>query len=159
MKIKIISIGNKVPSWIDAGMQEYLKRFPREYSINFINLSLAKRAKNIAIERCIEEEGQEILKVVGKDKDQKVIALDIIGKSWSTEELAEQVKKWQREGENINLLIGGPDGLSKACLEKAQIRWSLSPLTFPHTLVKLILVEQLYRAVSILTGHPYHRGG
>jgi 23S rRNA (pseudouridine1915-N3)-methyltransferase len=86
-----------------------------------------------------------------------VIALDVKGKAWSTEQLALEMKNWLQSGKNIDLLVGGPEGLSNACLEKAHEKWSLSPLTFPHIIVKLIIAEQIYRAYSILQGHPYHR--
>ena len=87
----------------------------------------------------------------------RVIALDVQGKQWSTAELTQQLAHWQQQGQNIDLLIGGPDGLASACLQKADATWSLSLLTFPHLLVRLIVAEQLYRAWSILQQHPYHR--
>jgi 23S rRNA (pseudouridine1915-N3)-methyltransferase len=96
-----------------------------------------------------------MLAAIGKGDG--VIALDVLGKAWSTEHLAEQIKSWQMSGRNMSLLIGGPDGLSEACLQRAEQRWSLSALTFPHPLVRVILAEQLYRAWSINNNHPYHR--
>lgn len=86
-----------------------------------------------------------------------VIALDIKGQLWSTEQLAAHLQKWQQAGKNIDLLIGGPEGLAPACLQAAQEKWSLSPLTFPHFLIKLLISEQIYRAWSILNHHPYHK--
>ena len=86
-----------------------------------------------------------------------VIALDVKGKLWSTEQLAEQLEHWHQDGRNIDLLIGGPEGLAPACLMQAQTTWSLSPLTFPHIIVRLIVAEQIYRAWSIMQNHPYHR--
>jgi 23S rRNA (pseudouridine1915-N3)-methyltransferase len=86
-----------------------------------------------------------------------VIALDIKGHQWSTEQLTAELKTWQTDGRHVDLLIGGPDGLSKTCLTLAHNKWSLSPLTLPHPLVRIILAEQLYRALSILQNHPYHR--
>jgi len=88
-----------------------------------------------------------------------VIALDVLGKSWSTEQLSGQLDQWLASGQDIVLLVGGPEGLSKACLQRADQKWSLSALTFPHPLVRVILAEQLFRAWSILSNHPYHRGG
>ena len=88
-----------------------------------------------------------------------VIALDVLGKSWSTEQLASQLDQWLASGQDVALLVGGPEGLSPACLQRADLKWSLSALTFPHPLVRIILAEQLFRAWSILSNHPYHRGG
>ena len=90
-------------------------------------------------------------------KDDKVIALDVQGKNWSTEQLAQNLSDWRMDGRNISLLVGGPDGLAGECLQRAESRWSLSALTLPHPLVRIILMEQLYRAWSIISNHPYHR--
>ena len=87
----------------------------------------------------------------------RVIALDVRGSAWSTEQLAEELSDWQMAGTNVSLLIGGPDGLSRDCLQRARQRWSLSALTLPHPLVRVVLAEQLYRAWTITAGHPYHR--
>lgn len=102
------------------------------------------------------KEGEACLRAVGKGD--YVVALDVRGKALSTEQLAGQFQQLRDGGRNVSLLVGGPDGLAPACLEAADARWSLSPLTFPHPIVRVILAEQLYRAWSILAGHPYHRG-
>ena len=87
----------------------------------------------------------------------RVIALDVEGRGWSTQQLAGQLERWMGDGRDVALLVGGPDGLAPGCLQAAEQRWSLSPLTLPHSLVRVVLAEQLYRAWTIITGHPYHR--
>ena len=91
-------------------------------------------------------------------KGSHTIALDVAGRAWRTEQLSEQLANWMAQGQNLNLLVGGPEGLAEAALGKAQQLWSLSPLTLPHPLVRIVVAEQLYRAWSILRNHPYHRG-
>lgn len=155
MHIRIIAVGNKMPSWVDAGYQEYAKRFSLPFSLELIEIPAEKRTKNSDIPRIIEREGKKILHVI--KPSHRVIALDVKGKGWSTEQLAEQLILWQQEGQPCDFLIGGPDGLSNECLKNSEIKWSLSPLTLPHPLVRIVLAEQLYRSISILQNHPYHR--
>lgn len=155
MLIRLLAVGTKMPAWIEQGFLEYAKRFSPACQIELIEIPAAKRTKNSVIERLVEEEGEKLLAAIKPGNH--VIALEIKGKMWSTEQLAEQLKNWQSERRNIDLLVGGPDGLSNRCLQKAETKWSLSPLTLPHPLVRVILAEQLYRAVSILQNHPYHR--
>ncbi len=148
MLIRLLAIGNKMPSWVTEGYHEYAKRFPPSCSIQLIEIPAEKRTKQAVIARLTEREGEKLLSTI--KPQHRVIALEVAGKSWSTEQLAEHLKTWQGEGRNIDLLIGGPDGLAKT-------QWSLSPLTLPHPLVRILLAEQLYRAVTILQNHPYHR--
>jgi len=144
-----------MPSWVKAGVGEYQKRLPREWKFEWLELPIGQRSKSQDINKAIRAEGESILSVLGPKE--KVIALEVKGKHWSTEQLAEQVSNWQMEGQDITLLIGGPDGLSTACRERADILWSLSSLTLPHPLVRVLLVEQLYRAWSLINNHPYHK--
>jgi len=155
MLIRLIALGNKMPAWVNQGVQDYSKRLLTSCPIEIIEIPLEKRSKNQSITRLVEKESEKILSHLKPGN--LVIALDIKGQTWSTLQLAEQLKKWQTNGRNIDMLIGGPEGLSPACLQKADIKWSLSPLTFPHPLVRVIMTEQLYRAWSILQNHPYHR--
>lgn len=152
MQIRIIAVGDKMPDWVITGFNEYAKRLS---NIKLVEISAEKRNKNASIEQIKQREGEKILSVISSHHH--VIALDVQGKLWSTEKLAENVKQWQTDGRPIDLLIGGPDGLAPACLQKAETLWSLSSLTLPHPLVRIVLIEQLYRADSILKGHPYHR--
>lgn len=143
MKIRLITIGHKAPAWLQEGYEDYAKRLPTSCALELIEIPAEKRP---------EEKMLASIKA-----DNYVIALDVKGKCWSTEELADKLQSWLLSGKNIDLLVGGADGLTPACLAKAQERWSLSALTFPHMLVRLIVAEQIYRAHSILQGHPYHR--
>ena len=155
MRLKVIAVGTKMPKWVEMGSEEYTKRLGADLRIEWIELTLGKRGKGADVARAIQAESDAMLAAIGKGDG--VIALDVLGKSWSTEHLADQIKSWQMSGRNMSLLIGGPDGLSDACLQRAEQRWSLSALTFPHPLVRVILAEQLYRAWSINNNHPYHR--
>jgi 23S rRNA (pseudouridine1915-N3)-methyltransferase len=128
---------------------------PRELKLNWREIPLVRRGKDTSPELLRNREGEKILKAI--PPSEKVIALDVRGERWSTEQLAQQLKRWQMSGDNYSLLIGGPDGLSQECLERASDRWSLSDLTMPHPLVRILLAEQLYRAWTINANHPYHR--
>ncbi len=155
MRISIVTVGTRMPSWVDEGVEEYSRRMPRELGLEWKALPLAQRGKSSSPEQLREREGEQILKSI--PAGDRVIALDVRGKSLSTPQLAEQLADWQMSGDNYSLLIGGPDGLSKACLQRAERRWSLSDLTLPHPLVRILLAEQLYRAWTITVNHPYHR--
>ncbi len=155
MKISLISVGGKMPSWVSEGYQEYAKRLPKELNPHLIDLPLANRNKNSNIEKLKVDEGKQILAALPKGV--RMVALDVKGKSLSTEGLTEKLKDWQMNGQDVSIVIGGPDGLSHDCLQKAHERWSLSALTLPHPLVRVVLIEQLYRAWSITQNHPYHK--
>ena len=155
MRIHIISIGNKMPDWVNKGFNEYAKRMPTECQLNLIELPPAQRSKTTDLKRAIQDEGQRMLKAVPKNS--QIVALDVTGKAHSTESLATQLENWLSSGTDIALLIGGADGLAAECLAAASSKWSLSKLTFPHPLVRVILSEQLYRAWSLMRNHPYHR--
>jgi 23S rRNA (pseudouridine1915-N3)-methyltransferase len=156
VQIHLICVGNKMPAWVEQGYHEYAKRLPPECRLQLVELPPAQRSKSTDLQRAIQDEGQRMLKAIPKNAN--VIALDVKGKSHSTESLATSLGDWLQSGRDIALLIGGADGLSQECLQVAGSKWSLSALTFPHPLVRVILAEQLYRAWSLLKGHPYHRG-
>lgn len=155
MQIQLLSVGNRMPSWVNEGYEEYAKRLPRECELKLKEIAPGKRLKSSDIARTIDEEGQRILMNISSSD--QVVALDLSGKQWSTPELSHALKRWLEGGKNVSLMVGGPDGLSNACLQRADERWCLSNLTFPHPLVRVILAEQLYRAWSFLNHHPYHR--
>jgi len=155
MIIRILAVGTKMPSWVQEGFEEYAKRFTAGCSLELCEIPAEKRGKNADIARLVEREGERLLAAV--KPNHHIIALEVTGQAWSTLQLAQELKTWQTHGRHIDLLIGGPDGLSDACRKKAHATWSLSPLTLPHPLVRIILAEQLYRAMSILQNHPYHR--
>ena len=155
MRITIVAVGTKMPAWVEQGTTDYIRRMPPEFSLKLVEVPVAKRGKNADINRARRAEGEHMLAAI-PDSD-TVIALDVDGRSWSTEQLAQNLQTWQMQGCDYSLLVGGPDGLDERVLARAQQRWSLSALTLPHPLVRIILAEQLYRAYSILINHPYHR--
>jgi 23S rRNA (pseudouridine1915-N3)-methyltransferase len=137
------------------GYNDYAKRLPSSCSLELVEIPAEKRTANSDQKRLAEREGEKMLAQI--KPHHRVIALDVKGKAWSTEDLASRLADWLQDGRNIDLLVGGADGLTTDCLQKAHETWSLSALTFPHLLVRLIVAEQIYRAHSILTNHPYHR--
>jgi len=155
MRIRFIVVGKKMPAWVEQGYDEYARRLPRELNLELIEIPLAHRGKNADIERLLAKEGEAMMAAI--KKTDYVISLDVVGKSWTTKQLAEQLQKWQGLGSDICLLVGGPDGIAPLCKKRAQQHWSLSTLTYPHPLVRVIVAETLYRAWSINSGHPYHR--
>jgi 23S rRNA (pseudouridine1915-N3)-methyltransferase len=155
MRLSIVTVGTRMPAWVTEGVEAYDKRIPRELNLEWKELPLAPRGKNTNAEQLKQKEGQQILKAI--PPGDRVIALDVRGQSLSTEKLATTLADWQMSGDNYSLLIGGPDGLSAACLQRAERCWSLSALTLPHPLVRILLAEQLYRAWTITANHPYHR--
>lgn len=155
MRIRLLAIGQKMPAWVNEGYQNYSKRITDDASLELLELPMAKRAKNANEEKLKQQEGDALLTAL--NKQEMLVALDVKGKSHSTESLAQLLKDWQMQGSDIAFAIGGPDGLSEAVLAKADRKISLSALTLPHPLVRVLLAEQLYRAWSINKGHPYHR--
>jgi len=155
MRLRILAVGTKMPAWVEQGYREYVRRLPPEIRVELVELPLAQRSRSGDIGRAVALEGEAMLRRI--ERDEAVVALDVGGQPWSTATLASQLRQWQFSGSNPVLLIGGPDGLAPACLTRAQQRWSLSALTLPHPLVRIVLIEQLYRAWSINSGHPYHR--
>lgn len=155
MRISVLAVGTRMPAWIEQGITEYTRRLPRELQLVWREIPLARRGKDVASVALSAAEGEQMLKAV--PAGERVVALDVQGKRVSTEELARQLAAWQMSGDNYSILIGGPDGLSPACLARADMCWSLSDLTLPHPLVRVLLAEQLYRAWTITVNHPYHR--
>ncbi|MCW5589205.1 MAG: 23S rRNA (pseudouridine(1915)-N(3))-methyltransferase RlmH [Legionellales bacterium] len=153
MKLKIIAIGNRMPDWVNQGFNDYAKRMPRDYPVELIEIPLQKRQDKQQITQQMERETQHMLKHI-KPSDQ-VVALCVEGRQYSTEEFAHKLQHWQYH--ELVFLIGGPEGLHPQSLARANEQLSLSNLTLPHPLARLVLVEQLYRAWSILSNHPYHR--
>lgn len=155
MQIHLVTVGNRMPTWVTEGFQDYAKRLPRECELVLREIAPGKRGKNADLARIREEEGERIL--ASLSRDDQVIALEVGGKPWDTVQLSNQVKDWMRDGRRIALMVGGPEGLSDACRARANQLWSLSPLTLPHPIVRIIVAEQIYRAWSLLNNHPYHR--
>lgn len=144
-----------MPKWVEEGYAEYAKRLPSECALRLHEIPMAKRNKAADTKRLVQQEGERMLAAIPKGA--RVVALDVQGRTWSTPQLAGQLESWMAGGRDVALLVGGPDGLSRQCLDRAEQTWSLSPLTLPHPLVRVVVAEQLYRAWSITQGHPYHR--
>lgn len=155
MRIHLVAVGTRMPAWVTSGYDEYARRMPRECVLQLVEIPPGNRQKSRTIEQARQQESKLLLAAIPGDS--LVIALDVTGKAWSTEDLAEQLGDWLGCGRDITLLVGGPDGLSRECLERADRHWSLSALVFPHALVRVILAEQIYRAWTLYKGHPYHR--
>lgn len=155
MKLHLLAVGQKMPAWVEQGFQEYAQRMPAEARLELKEIAPGKRGKNADIKRIVNEEGQRLQAAIPKNT--RIVVLDVKGRDWSTEQLADRLGEWMQSGQDVSLLVGGPEGLSDECMALAQERWSLSSLTFPHPLVRIILAEQLYRAWSVLRHHPYHR--
>ena len=154
MKLRIVAVGQKPPDWVVAGFSDYARRLPRELALKLVEIPVAPR-KQLPVERARRQEGERMLEQLALRA--WVVALDVGGAVFATEGLAQKLAAWQQQGRDVVFLIGGPDGLDPACLERADERFSLSALTFPHGLVRVMLAEQLYRAWTLHSGHPYHR--
>jgi len=144
-----------MPDWVESGFREYQKRLRTPLVLELHEIAVAARKAGENPQRAIEREGADMLAVLRPTDF--VVALEIKGPSMSTEQLSAWLAERMREGRALALLIGGPDGLSQQCRARADLVWSLSPLTLPHALVRVVVAEQLYRAMSMLAGHPYHR--
>ncbi len=155
MKIRLLAVGTRMPAWVNEGVEEYRKRLPRDFSLEIEEIVPGQRGKNADVARAIALEAQRIRERLRGDE--LTVALEVQGKPWSTEQLAREADAWRLSGRDVALLVGGPDGLAPELSRSAERRWSLSPLTLPHPLVRVMLAEQLYRAWTLLVGHPYHR--
>lgn len=145
-----------MPPWVSAGYQEYEVRLPRHCPLLLQEIEPGRRGQGTDPGRARQDESARLLNALASDS--WVVALDMGGKPWSTEQLAQQLERWMQAGRDVEFMIGGPEGLDPNCLARADQRWSLGPLTLPHPLARVVLVEQLYRAWTILSNHPYHRG-
>lgn len=155
LRLSLLAASNRQPEWVDAGTAEYAKRLRGRCTLEVKSVPLARRTASTPAERAVAEEGERLLAAVPVGAH--VVALIENGKPWSTRELAAKLEGWIERGAPVALLVGGPDGLAPACVARANERWSLSNLTLPHGLVRILVAEALYRAWSVLEGHPYHR--
>jgi 23S rRNA (pseudouridine1915-N3)-methyltransferase len=158
MKLVVVAVGQRMPTWVDAGFEEYARRMPREAPVTLTEVKAEARGEKQAsaeLERLLEAEARRITAALPKNAYK--VLLDEHGSVLSTVELSERIKGWQMEGRDLAFVIGGADGLSPRMKREADLVWSLSRLTLPHGLVRVVLAEQLYRAVSIVKSHPYHR--
>ncbi|MGH8481233.1 MAG: 23S rRNA (pseudouridine(1915)-N(3))-methyltransferase RlmH [Nevskiaceae bacterium] len=155
MKVRLVAVGTRVPKWVAAGVAEYQPRLPREWRFELVEIPVAARSGKADVGRLKRAEGERMLRAIPAGAE--IIAFDERGELLSTADWARAVQGWQREGRDVALLIGGPDGLAPEALARAQRRWSLSKLTLPHGLVRVLVLEQLYRAWTVTAHHPYHR--
>lgn len=155
MLFRLIAAGTKMPGWVTGGFEEYAARLGSGLRLEITEIALPRRGRNADVARLRAEEGRRMLASV--DRRSYVVALQVSGRALDTAQLAAWLSARLADGRDVALLIGGPDGLDPACLERADATWSLSRLTFPHGLVRVLVAEQLYRAHSLLRGHPYHR--
>lgn len=155
MQIHLIAVGSRMPAWVADGYAEYARRMPGECRLRLVEIPPGRRSKGADVARAKHEEGQRMLAALPRDS--LVVGLEVSGKSWSTTELANRLGQWLQDGRDIALFVGGPDGLASGARERCDLSWSLSSLTLPHMLVRIVVAEQLYRAWSVLKQHPYHR--
>ncbi|MGO9515029.1 MAG: 23S rRNA (pseudouridine(1915)-N(3))-methyltransferase RlmH [Steroidobacteraceae bacterium] len=155
MKCRLIAAGTRLPDWVNEGFREYQRRLRTPLVLELEEIPIAARRAGENPQRAIAREGSKMLAAIGP-KDY-VVALEISAQSMTTEQLSTWLAERLREGKPLALLIGGPDGLAPECRQRADQSWSLSALTLPHALVRVVVAEQIYRAMSLLAGHPYHR--
>jgi 23S rRNA (pseudouridine1915-N3)-methyltransferase len=153
MKIRLLCVGTRVPGWVAEGYSEYADRLPKDAALVLEEVPAARRVGDV--QRCIDEEGERLLARI--NRDDCVITLDERGSPWSSVVLSQRLAAWRRDGRDVVLLVGGADGLSDTCRARSTASWSLSAATLPHALVRVLVAEQIYRAWTLLTGHPYHR--
>lgn len=158
MQLRLIAAGTKLPSWVNEGYNDYAKRFAADYKLDLIEIPLGQRSSGDTV-RATEKEGERMLASIhGMTGGQPyVVALQVGGKNLSTEQLAKFIEQRAADGRPLAFCIGGPEGLAQAVDARADFRWSLSALTLPHALARVMVAEALYRAVMVIKGHPYHR--
>jgi 23S rRNA (pseudouridine1915-N3)-methyltransferase len=155
MKCRLIAAGTRLPDWVNAGFQDYQRRLRSPLELELLEIPIATRRSGENPKPAVAREGATMLAAIRPDD--YVVALEVGGKAMSTEQVGEWLARRMQDGRSLALLIGGPDGLAPECVSRSDQRWSLSPLTLPHALVRVVVAEQLYRAMSLLAGHPYHR--
>lgn len=155
MKLYIVAVGNKLPDWVEAGYAEYAKRMPREARIELVEIKPEKRGSGKSTPQIMEAERERIAAALPQGV--KLVAMDEHGEAWTTQKLAQALSGWQQQGGDVAFVIGGADGLHMEIKQRAEKLLALSAMTLPHGLARVLLAEQLYRAVTILQGHPYHR--
>jgi 23S rRNA (pseudouridine1915-N3)-methyltransferase len=155
VRVNLIAVGTRMPPWVRAGYDDYARRLGARLPVTLVEIAPGKRTAGGDAARAIADEGKRLLATV--KRDDYVVALDERGHERSTGELAAWLKERERDGRSLSVLVGGPDGFAPEVRQRAQETWSLTRLTLPHALVRVLFIEQLYRAVTLLDGHPYHR--
>lgn len=155
MKIQVISVGTHLPSWVNEEFYRYAQRLPRELQMDLIEIPAQKRGKKIDLNRIMLEESRILWETVPKDT--LIIPLDRSGTEWDSLTLSSKLQHFLFENRSLSFIIGGPEGIAPEFLKRASLVWSLSKLTLPHHLVRIVVAEQIFRAGSIMKQHPYHR--
>jgi len=155
MHIRLLAVGDRQPPWVDEAFKSYTARLPREWKFALQTIPTARRGKNDKSDRAKDAEGEQLLAKL--TSGEQVVLLDERGAQLSSKKLAARLAEWQSDARDLALIIGGPDGVSASVRDRADFVWSLSPLTLPHGMARVLLSEQLYRAWSLQAGHPYHR--
>ena len=155
MRILLLAVGTRMPGWVETAYADYSVRLPHECRLELVEIAALPRGKNADLARIKQQEGERLLKAVPRDS--LIIALDERGREADSAAWAQSLAGWMQSGRDTCLLVGGPDGHSPEVLARAEQRWSLSRLTLPHPLVRVLVAEQLFRAWSQLANHPYHR--
>lgn len=155
MHIRLLAVGDRQPSWVDEAFAIYTERFPREWKFRLDVIPAVRRNKNDKSRQAMEAEGELILARL--NAGEQLALLDERGKQLTSKGLAGKLSDWQGDGRDLCFVIGGPDGVSDSVRQRADMTWSLSQLTLPHGMARVLFSEQLYRAHSLQTGHPYHR--
>ena len=155
MKITLLAVGTRMPRWVDEAYADYAKRLPREVQLELKEIRPEKRGSGVTAEKGIAAEHARLMAALPPRA--KLVVLDERGRNWTTMQLADNLKGWLADGQDIAIVIGGADGTAVELKSRADILLQLSAMTLPHGMVRVLLAEQVYRAVSILNGHPYHR--
>ena len=155
LRIHLLAVGRRMPAWVESGFREYSRRLRGDVALELTEVTPARRSQRYDAERAREEESRALLGAIPQGA--WVVALDERGEPWASADVARHMEQWALAVSDVVLLVGGPDGLHARCLEAARQRWSLSRLTLPHALVRVVAAEQVYRGWSLLNNHPYHR--
>jgi 23S rRNA (pseudouridine1915-N3)-methyltransferase len=154
MKVRVVALGHRMPAWVTTGFHEYTRRLPRDWAFQTIELRPEPRNRGRGLTGLLAAEATRIAAAcIGH----RIVALDERGAAWTTPEFAARLSRWQRDGDDVAFVIGSADGLAPSVKSAAAVVVALSAMTLPHGLARIVLAEQLYRAYSVMTGHPYHR--
>jgi 23S rRNA (pseudouridine1915-N3)-methyltransferase len=156
LKARLIAVGERPPGWVAEGFAEYQKRLSHWLPLELVEIEPGLRGKGRDTARAVGDEGARVIAALSRGLH--VVALDVPGRPWTSEQLAQRLERWRMQGSDLAFVIGGPEGHAPGVLSRSDDTWSLGPLTLPHMLVRLVVAEQLYRAAATLANHPYHRG-
>jgi 23S rRNA (pseudouridine1915-N3)-methyltransferase len=154
MKLRIVALGHRLPAWVNSAVEDYARRLPREFALELVEIKSEARDRGKTVTQILAAEARDI---AAATKSFRIVALDERGEAWTTARFAERLRHWREEGRDTAFVIGSADGIAEAVKRDADVTMALSALTLPHGLARILLVEQLYRAISLLQGHPYHR--